>query len=80
MYIEDKVIGNCIDRFNELTLEGKLKDIEQLRDNIKKRKENRDKCFETDFHDILEIKNISLKIFENCSKFLEHLTDVEQIL
>lgn len=76
-------MGNCVDKFIENRLNKSLIKIirirKQIRERIKEREETNDYfntgCYEKDFADIIELRNISKELELNCNKFLERISE-----
>ena len=81
--INNKNEGNCIDDFIRRGIEPLLDNINDLKESIKSRKEDRifsveyhnTWCYEKDFTQISLIKKQEEKIIENCNKHLERISE-----
>ena len=81
--INDKNEGNCIDDFIRRGIEPLMDNINDLKESIKSRKEDRifsveyhnTWCYEKDFTQISLIKKQAEKIIENCNKHLERISE-----
>ena len=81
--INTKNEGNCIDDFIRRGIEPLLDNINDLKESIKSRKEERilsteyhnTWCYEKDFTQISLIKKQAEKIIENCNKHLERISE-----
>lgn len=81
--INTKNEGNCIDDFIKRGIEPLLDNINDLKESIKSRKEERilsteyhnTWCYEKDFTQISLIKKQAEKIIENCNKHLERISE-----
>ena len=79
----DNVLGNCVDDFIRRGIETQIDTINDLIKDIKSRKELRSNlleyhsssCYEHDFRQIINIKDMAQKIINNCNKHLERSTD-----
>lgn len=75
--------GNCVDKFVEKRLDKPLSDIIRIRHKICCRRIEREEtndyfntgCYEQDFSDIIELRNIANKLTEDCNKFLERISE-----
>lgn len=75
--------GNCIDKFLDKRIQdntGQLLTIlANISNRIKERSESEDYfntgCYEQDFSDIRKLKETSQKISNECSKFLERISE-----
>ena len=75
--------GNCIDDFIKRGIEPLLSDINDLKDSIKSRKDDRiqlieyhkSHCYEQDFSQINMIKQLAEKMANNCNIHLERITE-----
>ena len=76
-------MGNCVDKFLKKRLDKSLIKIisirKQIRERIKEREESNDYfntgCYEKDFADIIELRNLVREIELNCNKFLERISE-----
>lgn len=79
----NKVKGNCVDKFIENKVNRKICEILDRRLKIRLRKNVRSEtndyfntlCYEQDFSDIIELRNISKQLTEECNKFLERISE-----
>ena len=79
----DNLKGNCVDKFLDKRIQDNAEQILTTLANIsvriKERSETNDYfntgCYEQDFSDIRKLKEASKKIFEECSKFLERISE-----
>ena len=75
--------GNCIDKFLEKRVNPSLDNLINLKSLINNRIEERFNtndyfntlCYEQDFSDIIELRNISKQLTEECNKFLERISE-----
>lgn len=75
--------GNCIDKFIEKRLNKRLIELLAVRLNIRHRKIIREEtndyfntgCYEQDFSDIIELRNIANQISKDCNLFLERISE-----
>lgn len=75
--------GNCVDKFILKRLDNSLIEILKLRSNIRQRRNDREQlidyfnsgCYEKDFSDIIELRNISNELTNKCNKFLERISE-----
>ena len=78
-----EIKGNCIDKFIEKKVNRKIYEILDKRLKIRLRKKERSEtndyfnilCYEQDFSDIIELRNISKQLTEECNKFLERISE-----
>lgn len=78
-----EVKGNCVDKFIEKKVNRKICEILDRRLKIRLRKNVRSEtndyfntlCYEQDFSDIIELRNISKQLTEECNKFLERISE-----
>ena len=76
-------MGNCIDKFIENRLNKRLNELLNVRLKIRHRGIEREEtndyfgtgCYEKDFADIIEIRNIAKELELNCNKFLERISE-----
>ena len=76
-------MGNCIDKFIENRVNKRIDELLQIQLKIKNRIEERTKsvdyfntgCYEKDFSDIIELRNIANELSNNCNKFLERISE-----
>lgn len=77
------MIGNCVDRFIKNRINKRLKEFLDVCLNIRLRKKIREEtndyfntgCYETDFADIIKLRDIAKEIELNCNKFLERISE-----
>ena len=78
-----EIQGNCVDKFIEKRLNKRLNELLNIRLNIKHRIVEREitndyfntGCYEQDFSDIIELRNIANQLSEDCNKFLERISE-----
>ena len=78
-----EIHGNCVDKFIEKKLNKRLIELLAVRLNIRHRKTIREEtndyfntgCYEKDFSDIIELRNIAKELELNCNKFLERISE-----
>lgn len=78
-----EVKENCIDKFIEKKVNKRICEILDKRLEIRQRKIRRSKtndyfntlCYEQDFSDIIELRNIAKQLSEDCNKFLERISE-----
>ncbi len=76
-------MGNCIDKFIKNKLNTKLIEILLIRAKLRNRMKERDNnvdyfssgCYEQDFSDIIELRNSTNELLNNCNKFLERISE-----
>ena len=76
-------MGNCIDKFISNRLDKRINELLKIRSYIRKRKNEREQlidyfdsgCYEKDFSDIIELRNIANELSNNCNKFLERISE-----
>ena len=76
-------MGNCIDKFIENRVNKRIDELLQIQLKIKNRIEERTElvdyfntgCYEKDFSDIIELRNIANELSNNCNKFLERISE-----
>lgn len=76
-------MGNCVDKFIENRLNKRLIELLKVRLKIRHRGIEREKtndyfgtgCYEKDFADIIELRNIAKELELNCNKFLERISE-----
>jgi len=76
-------MGNCVDKFIENRLNKRLNELLNVRLKIQHRGIEREKtndyfgtgCYEKDFADIIELRNIAKELELNCNKFLERISE-----
>lgn len=79
----NEVKVNCVDKFIEKKVNRKICEILDRRLKIRLRKNVRSEtndyfntlCYEQDFSDIIELRNISKQLTEECNKFLERISE-----
>lgn len=75
--------GNCIDKFIHNRLDKRINELLKTRLNIRFRIEDREQlidyfnsgCYEKDFSDIIELRNIANELSKNCNTFLERISE-----
>ena len=75
--------GNCIDKFIHNRLDKRIIELLKTRSNIRHRINNREQlidyfssgCYEKDFSDIIELRNIASELTKNCNTFLERISE-----
>ena len=75
--------GNCVDKFISNRLTKRICELLDIRSKIRHRIEERSNtndyfntgCYESDFSDIIELRNISQQLTEDCNKFLERISE-----
>ena len=75
--------GNCIDKFISNRIDEKINGLLKHRLNIRRRIDTRENtedyfntlCYEQDFSDIIELRNIANDLVVNCNKFLERISE-----
>lgn len=76
-------MGNCVDKFIENRLNKRLNELLNVRLKIRHRSKERDNtndyfntgCYEKDFADIIELRNVAKELELNCNKFLERISE-----
>ena len=76
-------MGNCVDKFIENRLNKRLIELLKVRLKIRHRGIERENtndyfgtgCYEKDFADIIELRNIAKELELNCNKFLERISE-----
>jgi hypothetical protein len=76
-------MGNCVDKFIENRLNKRLIELLNVRLKIRHRGIEREEtndyfgtgCYEKDFADIIELRNIAKELELNCNKFLERISE-----
>jgi hypothetical protein len=76
-------MGNCVDKFIENRLNKRLIELLKVRLKIRHRGIEREEtndyfgtgCYEKDFADIIELRNIAKELELNCNKFLERISE-----
>jgi hypothetical protein len=76
-------MGNCVDKFIENRLNKRLNELLNVRLKIRQRRTEREEtndyfgteCYEKDFVDIIELRNIAKELELNCNKFLERISE-----
>ena len=79
----NEVKGNCIDKFISKRLDKSLIKIISVRKQIRKRINEREEtndyfntgCYEQDFSDIIELRNMANQISKDCNLFLERISE-----
>ena len=75
--------GNCVDKFISNRVNKRLTELLNTRLEINIRIDERDQsidyfnslCYEKDFSDIIELRNIAQQLVDNCNTFLERISD-----
>ena len=75
--------GNCVDKFISNRLDKRINELLQVRYKIHQRINNREQlidyfssgCYEKDFSDIIELRNIASELTKNCNTFLERISE-----
>ena len=75
--------GNCVDKFISNRLDKRINELLQARYKIHQRIEEREQltdyfnsgCYEQDFSDIIELRNIANELTNNCNIFLERISE-----
>jgi hypothetical protein len=75
--------GNCIDKFISNRLDKRIYELLNIRLKIKKRINERSNvedyfntgCYEKDFSDIIELREKSKELLNNCNTFLERISE-----
>ena len=75
--------GNCIDKFISNKLDKNIIELLKLRSKIHSRQNEREQlidyfnsgCYEKDFSDIIELRNISIDLTNKCNTFLERISE-----
>ena len=75
--------GNCVDKFISNRLDKRINELLQARYKIRQRIDNREQlidyfssgCYEKDFSDIIELRNIASELTKNCNTFLERISE-----
>ena len=62
-------MGNCIDKFISNRLDKRINEREQLIDYFDSG------CYEKDFANIIELRNIANELTNNCNIFLERISE-----
>lgn len=81
--MENKLKGNCVDKFIAKRLDEHIINLLKLRSSIRNRIDIRsntidyfnDVCYENDFGDIIKIRDASNQIAINCNKFLDRISE-----
>ena len=79
----EEIKGNCVDKFIENKVNRKICEILNNRLNIRLRKKERSEtndyfntlCYEQDFSDIIELRNLANQLVKDCNKFLERISE-----
>jgi len=77
------VKGNCVDKFIENRLNKRLNELSNVSKKIQQRRTEREEtndyfgtgCYEKDFANIIELRNIAKELESNCNKFLERISE-----
>jgi hypothetical protein len=75
--------GNCVDKFISKRIDEKINGLLKHKLNIRRRVDKRENtedyfntlCYEQDFSDIIELRNIANDLVINCNKFLERISE-----
>jgi len=78
-----EVKESCIDKFIKKKVNRRICEILDKRLKIRLRKTRRfetidyfnTECYEQDFSDIIELRNIAKQLSEDCNKFLERISE-----
>lgn len=76
-------MGNCIDKFISNRLDKRINELVQTRYKIRQRINEREQlidyfdsgCYEKDFANIIELRNIANELTNNCNIFLERISE-----
>lgn len=76
-------MGNCIDKFISNRLDKRINELLQTRYKIRQRINEREQlidyfdsgCYEKDFTNIIELRNIANELSNNCNIFLERISE-----
>lgn len=76
-------MGNCIDKFISSRLDKRIDELLQTRYKIRQRINEREQlidyfdsgCYEKDFANIIELRNIANELTNNCNIFLERISE-----
>lgn len=76
-------MGNCIDKFISNRLDKRINELLQTRYKIRQRINEREQlidyfdsgCYEKDFANIIELRNIANELANNCNIFLERISE-----
>lgn len=76
-------MGNCIDKFISNRLDKRINELLQTRYKIRQRINEREQlidyfnsgCYEKDFANIIELRNIANELTNNCNIFLERISE-----
>ena len=76
-------MGNCIDKFISNRLDKRINELLQTRYKIRQRINEREQlidyfdsgCYEKDFANIIELRNIANELINNCNIFLERISE-----
>lgn len=76
-------MGNCIDKFISNRLDKRIHELLQTRYKIRQRINEREQlidyfdsgCYEKDFANIIELRNIANELANNCNIFLERISE-----
>ena len=76
-------MGNCIDKFISNRLDKRINELLQTRYKILQRINEREQltdyfdsgCYEKDFANIIELRNIANELTNNCNIFLERISE-----
>ena len=75
--------GNCVDKFISNRLDKRINELLQTRYKIRQRINEREQlidyfdsgCYEKDFANIIELRNIANELTNNCNIFLERISE-----
>lgn len=75
--------GNCVDKFISNRLDKRINEILQIRSKIRHRINERNQsvdyfntgCYEQDFANIIDLRNIAQELEKNCNTFLERISE-----
>ena len=76
-------MSNCIDKFISNRLDKRINELLQTRYKIRQRINEREQlidyfdsgCYEKDFANIIELRNIANELTNNCNIFLERISE-----
>lgn len=76
-------MGNCVDKFISNRLDKRINELLQTRYKIRQRINEREQlidyfdsgCYEKDFANIIELRNIANELTNNCNIFLERISE-----
>ena len=81
--MENKLKGNCVDKFIAKRLDEHIINLLKSRSSIRNRIDIRSKtidylkelCYEKEFREVIERRNTANQIVANCNKFLEQISE-----